>query len=83
MLGPHFIRSGERFININSIVSFELLSSGQGELGLSNAARLTLEPKEARWLAEYLKQFSEEFRPHEFGRGYYPVTDDRAPVGVR
>jgi hypothetical protein len=84
VLGPHFIRSGERFINIDAIVSFEVLPSGQGELGLSNSVRLTLEPKEARWLSEYLKQFSDEFRPiPEFATGYYPVAAEPAPAPCR
>jgi hypothetical protein len=81
---PHFIKSGERFVNINAIISFEVLPSGQGDLVLTNSARITLEPKEARWLAEYLKQFSEEVRGgREFPSGYYPVASRMAPLGAR
>jgi hypothetical protein len=75
-LQPLFINSGERFVNVNAIVSFDILPTGFGELVLVNSQRMAVPPKEARWLADYLARFSEEFRPvQEFPRGSYPVLE--------
>ena len=81
---PLFIKSGERFVNVNAIVSFDILPTGFGDLVLANSQRITVPPKEARWLAEYLSQFSEEFRPvQEFPRGSYPVLEEMLPGRAR
>ena len=81
---PLFIKSGERFVNVNAIVSFDILPTGFGDLVLANSQRIAVPPKEARWLAGYLSQFSEEFRPmQEFPRGAYPAFEEMLPGRAR
>ena len=81
---PLFIKSGERFVNVNAIVSFDILPNGTGDLVLANSQRITVPPKEARWLADYLSQFSQEFRSiQEFPRGNYPVFEKALPGRAR
>jgi hypothetical protein len=83
-LQPFFIKSGERFVNVNAIVSFDILPTGFGDLILVNSQRIAVPPKEARWLADYLSRFSEEFRPvQEFPRGYYPIPGKVMPGRAR
>jgi hypothetical protein len=83
-LQPLFIKSGERFINVNAIVSYDILPTGFGDLVLVNSQRIAVSPKEARWLADYLSQFSEEFRSvQEFPRGSYPVVGKVLPGRAR
>ena len=81
---PLFIKSGEHFVNVNAIVSFDILPNGFGDLVLANSQRIAVPPNEARWLADYLSQFSEEFRPvQEFPRGTYPVLGKVMPGRAR